>query len=204
MQSQWHMYSSRRCSSRYQNTSTKKSRFAAELTVIIAVGIAIMDWGNPGVLASIGICSAIFGFYLGRFQQGSAMNALKIAGNVARQRSVRHQMCLLVRKDLKMGKGKQAAQCAHATLGAYRRAVRLYPEAVWAWETFGQAKIAVQVENEQEMMEVKAQAEAAGICTYVVEDAGRTQVEPGSRTVMAVGPAEKTLVDSITRHLKLL
>lgn len=43
------------------------------------------------------------------------------------------------------------AQCAHATLGAYRRAVKHFPDALWAWETFGQAKIALQVPNEEDM-----------------------------------------------------
>ena len=47
-------------------------------------------------------------------------------------------------------------------------------------------------------------AEDAGIFTYLVVDAGRTQIAPGSRTVLAVGPAPKSLVDKITGHLRLL
>ena len=34
--------------------------------------------------------------------------------------------------------------------------------------------------------------------------AGRTQVAPGSRTVLAIGPAPKSAIDAVTGHLKLL
>ena len=41
-------------------------------------------------------------------------------------------------------------------------------------------------------------ARAAGLPTYTIEDAGRTEVEPGTRTVTAIGPAPKALLDAIT------
>lgn len=41
-----------------------------------------------------------------------------------------YKMVLCVNMGLKMGKGKIAAQCSHATLGAYKRAIRNCPEAV--------------------------------------------------------------------------
>lgn len=37
----------------------------------------------------------------------------------------------------------------------------------------------------------------------IVRDAGQTQVAPGSRTVIAIGPAPKSVLDKITGHLKL-
>jgi peptidyl-tRNA hydrolase len=36
--------------------------------------------------------------------------------------------------------------------------------------------------------EIEAKAKQAGIVTYLVLDAGRTQVASGSKTVLAVGP----------------
>jgi PTH2 family peptidyl-tRNA hydrolase len=47
-------------------------------------------------------------------------------------------------------------------------------------------------------------ATAAGLPNYIVCDAGRTQIAAGSQTVLAVGPAPKSVVDQITGHLKLL
>ena len=55
-----------------------------------------------------------------------------------------------------------------------------------------------------EQLELARIAEEEGMFTYLVIDAGRTQIAPGSRTVLAIGPAPKQLVDKITGHLKLL
>lgn len=43
-----------------------------------------------------------------------------------------------------MGKGKVAAQCAHAAVAAYKAAIN-YPRILQAWEECGQAKITVKV-----------------------------------------------------------
>jgi peptidyl-tRNA hydrolase len=50
-----------------------------------------------------------------------------------------------------MGKGKIGAQCGHAALGAYRKAIKRTPLNVKAWETFGEAKVVVKVNTEEEM-----------------------------------------------------
>lgn len=47
-------------------------------------------------------------------------------------------------------------------------------------------------------------ASAAGLMVTPVLDAGRTQVEAGSMTVMAIGPGENTKINSITGHLALM
>ena len=43
---------------------------------------------------------------------------------------------------------------------------------------------------------------AAGLNTYLIRDAGHTEIDPGSRTVLAVGPAPASAMDPLTRHLK--
>ncbi|OQR85960.1 peptidyl-tRNA hydrolase [Achlya hypogyna] len=115
-----------------------------------------------------------------------------------------HKMVLVVRNDLKMGKGKIAAQCGHATLGAYKRAVKRTPQALECWEALGQAKVALKVETEEEMLELAAKAKEIGLVHYVVVDAGRTQIAPDTKTVLAVGPAPNGDVDKLTGHLKLM
>lgn len=49
-----------------------------------------------------------------------------------------------------------------------------------------------------------AKAQSLGVTAEVIQDAGRTQIEAGSMTVLGVGPAPKSVVDKITGHLKLL
>ena len=100
--------------------------------------------------------------------------------------------------------GKVAAQCGHATLGAYIISKSRCPSALRTWSTFGQAKIAVKIENEDAMYAVREAAQKAGLVTYIVADAGRTQIAAGSETVLAIGPAPESILKTITGHLKLL
>lgn len=54
------------------------------------------------------------------------------------------------------------------------------------------------------MLELRRKARSLGVTAEVIQDAGRTQIEAGSMTVLGVGPAPKSVVDQITGHLKLL
>ncbi|XP_034189140.1 peptidyl-tRNA hydrolase 2, mitochondrial [Osmia lignaria lignaria] len=113
-----------------------------------------------------------------------------------------YKLILVIRTDLKMGKGKVAAQCAHAAVAAYK-AAKKYPKILQAWEECGQAKITVKVDSEEALKEVAKHARAVGLLANTIQDAGRTQIEPGSKTVCAVGPGPAPLIDEVTGHLKL-
>jgi len=111
---------------------------------------------------------------------------------------------LCVNTDLKkMDKGKAMAQCAHATLGAYRIAQRYAPSNLRHWLMFGQTKIALKC-SENDMLEVAEKCRQLGIVSYTVEDAGRTQIPAGSKTVCAIGPAPQSIIDKITGDFKLM
>ncbi|KAL7293907.1 hypothetical protein TKK_0012638 [Trichogramma kaykai] len=112
------------------------------------------------------------------------------------------KLVLVIRNDLKMGKGKVAAQCGHASVGAYRLAVKR-PNVLKAWEACGQTKITLKCDSEEQMMELHQTAKAIGLISHVVRDAGQTQVAPGSKTVCAIGPGPADQIDQITGHLKL-
>ncbi|KAL3837959.1 hypothetical protein ACJIZ3_022550 [Penstemon smallii] len=113
------------------------------------------------------------------------------------------KMVLVVRNDLKMGKGKIAAQCSHATLGLYKKILNRAPKSLSRWEMCGQVKVVVKIESEDDMLVLQERAKSLNIPTHITIDAGRTQIAPNSRTVMAVlGPAD--LVDDVTGGLKLL
>ncbi|KAL9226840.1 hypothetical protein vseg_002607 [Gypsophila vaccaria] len=114
------------------------------------------------------------------------------------------KMVLVVRQDLKMGPGKIASQCAHAAMGMYAELIQSQRALLRQWEQCGQAKIVVTCKNLKEMNKLEQEAETIGLPTFVVADAGRTQVAAGSRTVLAIGPGRKTFVDSVTGKQRLL
>ncbi|KAH8196495.1 hypothetical protein TruAng_009325 [Truncatella angustata] len=105
--------------------------------------------------------------------------------------------------------GKIAAQASHATLACYKTLSRKSPtspegQLLKRWERNGQAKIAVQVKSQQELLDLMGKARSLGLTAEVIQDAGRTQIEAGSMTVLGVGPAPKSLIDQVTGGLKLL
>ncbi|KAK4560132.1 hypothetical protein RGQ29_009062 [Quercus rubra] len=114
------------------------------------------------------------------------------------------KMVLVVRQDLKMKSGKIASQCAHAATGMYAELMQSHRSLLRQWEQCGQPKIVVTCKNQQEMNKLKEAADNIGLPTFVVADAGRTQVLSGSKTVLAVGPGPKESVDSVTGKLCLL
>ena len=114
-----------------------------------------------------------------------------------------YKMLAIARNDLKMGKGKLAAQCGHAFIETFLKAQRKTPEAVEEWLASGQQKVVVKVDSEKELLalfeELKRHFPAA-----LVIDAGHTQVEPGTKTCMGVGPAKESELDKFTARLKLM
>ena len=126
-----------------------------------------------------------------------------------------YKMVLLIRTDLQMSKGKVAAQCSHATLAAYKSSLKgTKHQTDWLkrWEAEGQAKITLKVENEDRLydlirfnlrVQLQKQARGKGLVCESIIDAGRTQIEAGTRTVLAIGPGPVELIDSITGKLKL-
>lgn len=67
----------------------------------------------------------------------------------------------------------------------------------------GGTKITVRLDSEEEMLKINEQAKKMGVLSSIIRDAGQTQVAPGSRTVIAIGPAPKSVLEQITGHLKL-
>ncbi|KAG8868055.1 hypothetical protein FRC20_004244 [Serendipita sp. 405] len=72
------------------------------------------------------------------------------------------------------------------------------------WEWTGQAKIAVQVSSEEDLLLLQASAQSLNLVARVIQDAGRTQIASGSRTVLGIGPGPVDLINQVTGHLKLL
>jgi peptidyl-tRNA hydrolase len=114
------------------------------------------------------------------------------------------KMVLVVRKDLGMKQGKIAAQCAHASIGVYSSESRRGSKRLRAWELQGQPKVCVKADSLREIEELEQAARKLNLPTFTVQDAGRTQIDAGSVTVLAVGPGTKSKVDKVTGSQKLL
>ncbi len=110
-----------------------------------------------------------------------------------------YKQVIVVRADLKMGKGKLAAQAAHAAVMASDRS----PDKR-KWLDEGQKKTVVKVASEKELLAILQEAKDRGLPAALVEDAGHTQLEPGTRTCVGIGPAHEDVLDKITGELKLL
>lgn len=131
-----------------------------------------------------------------------AESAVKTVRNLRYGRE--HKMTFVIRTDLGMGKGKVAAQCAHAAVSAYKTALNQTPEAVKTWELLGQTKVTVKADGgEDSLLSLQEKAKRLGLVAVVIRDAGRTQIEAGSATVLGIGPGPVDEVDQITGHLKL-
>jgi peptidyl-tRNA hydrolase len=123
-------------------------------------------------------------------------------------RDAPYKLVLCVNKTLKMTPGKQAAQCCHAAVGCFKNASKAYPYGLKCWETTGCAKVCVklptEVDQDTEFNKIRKACKERGVACYLVEDAGRTQIAPGSRTVIGVGPAPVSVIDEICSEYKLL
>jgi PTH2 family peptidyl-tRNA hydrolase len=115
-----------------------------------------------------------------------------------------YKQVIVFRTDLKMGKGKIAAQAGHAAVSAAEEARKRHR--VWweAWLFEGQRKIAVKVKDEKELSELESAAKDLGLPSALIVDRGLTQIPEGTVTCLGIGPAPESLVDKLTGKLRLL
>ena len=113
------------------------------------------------------------------------------------------KLVLVINHDLKMGKGKIAAQSGHASVSATLKMGASKPNLLDAWLKSGQKKVCLKT-TQEELLKLEKDAVKLGIQTVRVNDAGKTQIPSGSLTVIAFGPAQDGELDQLTGHLKLL
>ena len=117
---------------------------------------------------------------------------------------------IVMRKDLKMRRGKEIAQACHASIAFLTRQLQgektnvKISDAAREWIESGFTKICVQVQSEEELMEIKNKAECAGLDVHLVTDAGKTEFDGvPTKTCLAIGPDQASKIDAITGGLSL-
>lgn len=108
---------------------------------------------------------------------------------------------VVVRKDLKMSKGKVAAQVSHASVDCM---LKSHKDMVDEWRSQGMKKVVLKAENLEELKKISIQAEDAGLVSAFITDAGHTEVKPGTITCLGIGPDDEKKIDKITGKLKML
>ena len=134
---------------------------------------------------------------------------------------------IVMRRDLKMRKGKIAAQAGHACVEAVLMAlvregrldqVRVTPEQTWVylddeateptplsnWFDAGVAKICVYVDSEDALLDLAVRGRELGFAVALVRDAGHTEFhgEP-TYTCLAFEPLSPEQIDPLTGELPL-
>jgi len=108
---------------------------------------------------------------------------------------------IVIRLDLGLSTGKLAAQSCHACLGAYKKTNKSDKK---TWELSGAKKVVLGCEDLDQLKNLEVKAIKLKIPTYIVKDAGHTEVMPGTITAIGLGPAKETIIDKVTGSLRLL
>lgn len=115
-----------------------------------------------------------------------------------------HKLVVAVRSDLELSKGKLAVQVAHAAVMAALDAKAKHRRWFSEWYGEGQKKVVVKGGTVDELHSLRGKARSMGLTTALVEDAGLTELPPGTVTCLGIGPGPNGIVDRVTGHLKLM
>ena len=115
-----------------------------------------------------------------------------------------YKLVIVMRNDLKMTKGKIAAQASHAAVNCAFAAKKKDPRGFDKWYSEGQRKVVLRADSLEQIYEIKAMADANKIINSVITDAGRTEIPSGTVTCIGLGPSCDSVMDKITGELKML
>ena len=123
---------------------------------------------------------------------------------------------IVIRKDLKMRRGKEIAQGSHASMTFLTNrlhAIRwwelwkwfvLVKNVEWLWMSSSFAKVVCKVNSETDLMEIYNKAIRANLEVHLITDSGRTEFGGiPTNTCLAIGPDFCENIDKITGHLDL-
>ena len=108
---------------------------------------------------------------------------------------------ILVRKDLKLPKGKLSTQVAHASTES---ALISDKDIVSEWRSEGMKKVVLKVKDLKELRMYQQLAKDENLVAAMITDAGKTVVAPGTATCVGIGPDDEEKIDTVTGKLKML
>ncbi|MDT7887542.1 MAG: peptidyl-tRNA hydrolase Pth2 [Desulfurococcales archaeon] len=116
-----------------------------------------------------------------------------------------YKQVMVVRTDLKMSPGKLAVQVAHASVEAVLICMESKDCREWLeiWKEQGMKKVVLRGGGEEDLIRIYNMCREEGLPCSLVRDAGKTELEPGTLTVVGLGPAPAELIDRITGKLSL-
>ena len=117
--------------------------------------------------------------------------------------SFKYKQVILMRSDLKMSVGKIATQAAHAAMRGFLMSYDIKQDVVEDWLEEGGKKVVLKVTSEEMLNQIIDKSRSAGIHVCTINDAGLTQIAPGSLTCACIGPDVSADIDLITGDLKL-
>jgi peptidyl-tRNA hydrolase, PTH2 family len=114
---------------------------------------------------------------------------------------VEYKQVILVRNDLKLSKGKLAAQVSHASVEATLNSSK---QKVFNWRSKGMKKVILKVENLKELLKYQRLAKREKLVASIIKDAGKTEIPAGTITCLGIGPDKEEIISKITSRLKIL
>ena len=115
-----------------------------------------------------------------------------------------YKQVILIRTDLKMSRGKTAAQASHAAVEASLNAKKKHRLTFSAWRLSGMKKVVLKVQNQKDLFKYAQEAKDVGLTVSIISDAGMTELKPGTTTAVAIGPDKENKIDQITGNLQTL
>ena len=123
---------------------------------------------------------------------------------------------IVIRRDLRMRRGKEIAQGAHASSAwltaavadtldttTGRANVALDPVA-HVWMTSSLRKVTLQVHTEDDIVALHEAALARGLRSHLITDSGRTEFDGvPTITALAIGPDLAAIIDEVTGDLPI-
>lgn len=111
---------------------------------------------------------------------------------------------IIVRIDIEMGRGKLAAQVAHASLTSYFDAEKRDKDVAREWLESGEKKIVLKVSDEKALTKLYTAFKFKKVPCALISDRGLTQLPPDTKTALGIGPWYSKEIDILTKMLKLL